>query len=144
MKTIALRFGETFSPSCGTILAHQKVINELGYVWYGKMGNTISDKVIKDIMSNENPKILLIQSGKTQRYWAYISEISKINPPLEHIPQYYRDNSSKFKCWFKITKFESAPKNILRKCLVVSSSQPLGEVSKHSASPYFIIETLEE
>lgn len=28
MKTLALRFGETFSPECGTIAAHQQVIVE--------------------------------------------------------------------------------------------------------------------
>ena len=38
MKTIALRYGEHFAPQCGTIAAHQELINELGYAWYGKMG----------------------------------------------------------------------------------------------------------
>lgn len=28
MKTIALRFGEHFSPDCGTISAHQKIITK--------------------------------------------------------------------------------------------------------------------
>ena len=44
MKTIALRFGETFSPDCGTIIAHQQVIDKLGYVWYGKTGAALADK----------------------------------------------------------------------------------------------------
>lgn len=38
MRTIALRFGETFSTDCGTIAAHQRIIDMLGYVWYGKLG----------------------------------------------------------------------------------------------------------
>ena len=38
MKTIALRFGETFSPPCGTIIAHQRIIDKLGYICYGKHG----------------------------------------------------------------------------------------------------------
>ncbi len=38
MRTIALRFGEHFSPKCGTIAAHEEIINDIGYVWYGKMG----------------------------------------------------------------------------------------------------------
>ncbi|MGE9977058.1 hypothetical protein [Bariatricus sp. HCP28S3_C2] len=32
MKTIALRFGEHFSPECGTIAAHEEIIDKLGYV----------------------------------------------------------------------------------------------------------------
>ena len=58
MKTIALRFGEHFSPDCGTIAAHEEIIDRLGYVWYGKMGSKISEKMIKEILSVDNPKIL--------------------------------------------------------------------------------------
>ena len=80
MKTIALRFGEYFAPPCGTIAAHQEIIDELGYVWYGKLGSTISDKNVSVIMKNEYPKILLINSGKADRYWADIVEIRKTTP----------------------------------------------------------------
>ena len=55
MKTIALRFGEHFSPDCGTIAAHQEIIDKLGYVWYGKMGSTVSDKLLPTL----NPLIIL-------------------------------------------------------------------------------------
>ncbi len=140
MKTIALRFGEQFSPECGTIMAHQKLIDELGYVWYGKMGNPISDKVIKEIMKGEGTKVLFIQSGEPNRYWAYVSEITKKTPPLNGIPEYYRNKADRFKTWLKITKFELAPKNIMSKCRVISSGASLSVTSRHSMSPYFIIE----
>ncbi len=139
MNTIALRFGDQFAPECGTISAHQDIINELGYVWYGKMGNPVSDKIIDQILLEQDKKILLIHSGKTDRYWAYISEISKETPPAKAIPSYYRDMTDKFRTWFKVTRFETAPKNIMAKCRVTSSGSILGEVSKHSMSPYFII-----
>ena len=140
MKTIALRFGEHFAPPCGTIAAHQAIIEDKGYVWYGKLGNTVSDKNVSAIMSAEQPRILLINSGKANRYWANIAEIRKTTPELDSIPEYYRDNVSKFKTWFKVLSFEPAPKNIMSQCFVASSGTPLGEVSKHSMSPYFIIE----
>lgn len=144
MKTIALRFGEHFAPSCGTIAAHQKIIDELGYVWYGKLGSAVSEKNIEAIMANEIPKILLICSGKTDRYWAYVSEIKKTSPETKAIPEYYRDEAGVFKTWFKIVSFEAAPKNIMSQCCVASSGTPLGEVSKHSMSPYFVIEYKED
>lgn len=140
MKTIALRFGEHFAPPCGTIAAHQSIIDEKGYVWYGKLGNPVSDKIISAILDAENPRILLINSGKADRYWADIVEIKKTVPDLDSVPEYYRENSEKFKTWFKVVSFEPAPKNIMSKCCVASSGTPLGEVSKHSMSPYFIIE----
>ena len=144
MKTVALRFGEHFSPECGTIAAHQQMIDKLGYVWYGKMGNPVSIKLADEIMKQENLRILLISSGKAERYWAYVNEITRVTPPLEEIPAYYRDMSDKFKTWFKVTKFESAPRDIMSKCYVISSGSVLGSVSRHSMSPYFIIEYKEE
>lgn len=139
MKTIALRFGEHFSPECGTIAAHQEVIDKLGYVWYGKMGNPVATRIVEELKGLEDTKILLINSGKADRYWAHVSEIKKETPDLMGIPEYYRDLTEKFRTWFKVTSFEPAPRDIMSKCHVVSSGATLGEVSKHSMSPYFII-----
>ena len=139
MKTIALRFGEHFSPECGTIAAHQQIIDELGYVWYGKMGNPVATRIVDELLKLDDTKILLINSGKADRYWAHVSDIKKETPEQEGIPSYYRENTDKFKTWFKVISFEPAPKDIMSKCYVVSSGAVLGEVSKHSMSPYFII-----
>lgn len=82
MKTIALRFSDNFAPACGTIIAHQQMIDNHGYVWYGKLGTPISNKIADEILNNDDPKILLIHSGQQGRYWAYITEISRELPPL--------------------------------------------------------------
>ena len=140
MKTIALRFGEHFSPDCGTIAAHQEIIDTLGYVWYGKMGNRISDNVKKKIFIDEKCKILLIRSGHSERYWAYVEAIANKVEDVQAVPSYYRADRDRFYTWFKITSFTDAPKDIMSKCIVISSGQQLGTASKHSMSPYFKIE----
>ena len=140
MKTIALRFGEHFAPDCGTIEAHQQLIYKRGYVWYGKMGNPVATNIVEKLKKQGDMRILLISSGKTDRYWAHVLEISKEVPPADSIPEYYRNLAEKFKTWFKVTEFERAPRDIMSKCFVVSSGNVLSEVSKHSMSPYFIIE----
>ncbi len=140
MKTIALRFADNFAPTCGTINAHTDVIKEQGFVWYGKLGTPISDAVSKDVLKNEKPRILLIHSGKQDRYWAFLSDIQRQIPDKNAIPAYYKDNVAKFKTWFKIIKIEQAPNDVMSRCRVSSSQRPLGEVSKSSMSPYFIIE----
>ena len=140
MKTIALRFGEHFSPKCGTIAAHQEIINRLGYVWYGKMGTPVAAHIIEELNECTNAKILLISSGKAERYWAHIEKASRELPPMDAIPEYYRDTAGTFKTWFKVTQFEVAPRDIMSKCFVASSKNSLSEVSRHSMSPYFIIE----
>lgn len=144
MNTVALRFGEHFSPECGTIAAHQEIINKLGYVWYGKMGSKVSSALLDNLLKSENAKILLINSGKADRYWAYISAYSDKVLANDEFPQYYADKAEGMKTWFKIYKIEMAPKDIMSKCFVISSGAPLGEVSKHSMSPYFKISYSEE
>ena len=140
MKTVALRFSDNFAPAQGTIQAHEDIIDEKGYVWYGKLGLPLSAKAVNYILESKDPMILLIHSGKTARYWAHVVEISRDIPEIEAIPAYYRNKADQFNSWFKITRFDNAPKDVLSKCYVISSGAMLGEVSRHSMSPYFIIE----
>ena len=144
MNTIALRFGEHFSPPQGTIATHQDIIDKLGYVWYGKMGSKVSEKLLNELLKSNAPKILLINSGKTDRYWAFIDKFVFKKPIEEGIPDYYGEKADDMKTWFRITKFEVAPKDIMSRCFVISSGGRLGEVSKHSMSPYFKIRCDEE
>jgi hypothetical protein len=139
MKTIALRFSDNFAPLEGTIFHHNSIINLYGFVWYGKLGVGLSSKAIEIVLNNEKPRILVINSGKFDRYWFYVVEITKTKPDQRYIPEYYRDNEN-FKTWFKVVKIEKAPKDILSKCNVYSSGAPLSIVSKTSMSPYFHIE----
>lgn len=140
MKTIALRFGETFSPECGTIAAHQRIIDECGFVWYGKLGAMVSTKVIEEMMQNEDPKFLLINSGKADRHWVHFSEVSKDKPSAAEYPAYYAEKADLMKTWFKVIRFETAARDVMSHCFVASSGNSLSEASRHSMSPYFIIE----
>lgn len=140
MTTIALRFSDNFAPGNGTIKEHQKVIDEKGYVWYGKLGTPLAPSIIKTLMENDQKKILLIHSGKAKRYWAYYSEVKRTIPELQDIPFYYRDKADSFSTWFRIVAIEKAPDDVLSMCTVKSSGNTLSNVSRHSMSPYFIIE----
>lgn len=139
METIALRFSDGFAPPEGTIKAHQKIIDALGFVWYGKFGSAISEKVVSLLMQMEDPRFLLIHSGTTKRYWVHFAEIKKNVPRKSEFPLYYQDRCGLIKTWFKVTKFESAPKDVMTKFVVKSSGISLSEASKRSMSPYFII-----
>ena len=142
MRTIALRFADNYAPKEGTIKLHQEIINNNGYVWHGKFGNTLSQKNIDLLMSQPDRKFLLIKSGFPDRYWAYFDEIVKDKPKdINNIPEYYRNNTDKIKCWFKIRKIERTENNVMSKFIISSSKMPLSEASKHSLNPYFVIET---
>lgn len=144
MKTIALRFSEIFSPDEGTIYHHQKILDENGYVWYGKFGSAVSKTYLEEILKSDDPKFLLIQSGGTGRYWIHFCDACKNVPDKEHIPAYYRDVADKFKTWFKVTRIEKADRDVMSKCIVISSKSPLSHASMYSMSPYFKIEYKEQ
>ena len=139
MKTVALRFANKFAPECGTIEAHNEMIKQNGYVWYGKLGNKIASSMFDEILENETSRILLIHSGSTGRYWENVDKIQHDKPDLKEIPEYYRDMADKFTTWFRVIRFENAPKDIMGKCTVASSGATLSDASKHSMSPYFKI-----
>lgn len=144
MRTVALRFAENFAPGCGTIKAHQEIIDALGYVWYGKLGSAVSYKIAGEIQDNDDPRFLLIHSGGQDRWWVHIEKIQRETPPREEIPLYYRSQADDFGCWFKVKTFERAEKNVMSQCVVASSGKPLTSASRHSMSPYFIIDYASE
>ena len=144
MKTIALRFSDNYAPSTGTIKLHQDVIDKLGYVWYGKFGNSLSQKNIDMLLQLKERKFLLIKSGCQERYWVYFDDIKKNDIELEGIPKYYRNDRNRIKCWFKVIKFERANSKVMSKCFVASNGSLLSNSSKYSMSPYFIINYRED
>lgn len=140
MRTIALRFSNNFAPKEGTIGAHETMIKEKGFVWYGKLGSRISSRTKDDILKNDDPQILLIHSGATDRYWARIDKIQNETPPADEIPAYYRDRAKDFATWFRVRRFEEAQRNVLSQCFVASSGMSLSIASRRSMNPYFIID----
>lgn len=140
MRTIALRFGENIAPPEGTIAVHKKAIEKNGFVWYGKFGSPVSAKVASTILENDEPRILLILSGKNKRYWAYVTDIQWEKPSDGSYPAYYEQAIDRFKTWFKVIRIEVATADIMSKCHVASSGAPLAHASRSSMSPYFIID----
>ena len=114
MKTNALRFSHNFAPPDGTIVEHKKYINKNGFVWYGKLGANVSDKVCKNLMESKSPRILLIHSGKTDRHWAYVDKVLKETPPVQDIPEYYREMADNFHTWFRVYKRLSVKLNAIK------------------------------
>ena len=140
MKSVALRFSEKFAPPEGTIAAHNALIKQSNLVWYGKLGTALSNKTVEMILDCSTPRILLIHSGKSNRYWAYIDKAQRETPILSEIPHYYRHMAGDFGFWFRVLRFEKAENDVMQKCIVSSSGEQLTYASKSSMSPYFIID----
>ncbi len=144
METIALRLSDYFAPPEGTIKAHERLIHKNGYVWFGKFGQGISERTKEIILHNSPARILLIQSGKADRYWAMIRSIQREIPPEGYAPEYYEDKYDIVGTWFCVTAFIKAPSDIVSKCILVSSGRPLSEVSRKGSNSMFIISCKED
>ena len=99
---------------------------------------------INSLLKNEKPRILLIDSGKTQRYWAVVSDVKKEIPQDGIYPDYYKKDIDNFTIWFKVTEIQPAPSDILSRCTVASSGAILSFASKRSMSSFFMINAEEE
>ncbi len=141
MKTIALRLKEQYAPVCGTVAAHQKLIDQYSYVWYGKLGPAISEGAAKEIMQNADPRILLYEGEGQKCYWAHVLSITRQTPSKDQIPIYYRDDAEQVGTWFQVDSFEPAKKDVMSRYHVSSSGKTLKNASQQSSSPYFIIES---
>lgn len=105
MKTVALRFAENFAPECGTIAAHKQILDNLGSVWYGKLGSPMSKTICDSILDVADPKILLIHSGGTDRWWLHVDAISRELPSQGSYPEYYGNLADKMGCWAPCLSF---------------------------------------
>lgn len=140
MRTIAMRFYDSISTYEGVIEQHQLYINLYGSVWWGLRGKPISKKSRETILANVPSVILLIHSGKRDRWWGYVDDISFERPDENLIPSMYRDEAINCGTWFRINRFELAPKEVMMMSAVASSGNPLSLSSPRSRSPYFIID----
>ena len=140
MRTLALRFTDHVAPKDGTIAEHIKIIQQYGFVWYGKFGTRISEKTKNEILAEDDKRVLLIHSGTSKRYWLYIDDITYEPPDESFVPEYYRNITKSITTWFRVIRIEKADKNIMTKCTVSSSGCPLSSASRQSMSPFFIID----
>ncbi len=132
-----------------TIEEHQKVIEQEGAVWFGKMGQPISqnaiDKLNKQVEDNIPTYIYLVK-GNRRKPKAYVSDLvvaSKTIPEEEMclIPPYYKELKiiQFIKFWAKVTNLHEIDLKDLTKMGVVSSVYPLMETLVKSSSGHFYI-----
>lgn len=72
-------------------------------------------------------------------YGKFVNLLSQENIDIDAIPEYYRNDRGRVKCWFKVTKFEKVDSKVMSKCFLSSNDPLLSNTSKYSISPYFVI-----
>lgn len=142
-RTVVLRYGEHISPPEGTIAAHQKVIDELGYVWYGKLGVPLSAQKLERIRSQrEDRSMSVFLLTKRDLTLVEVDECSATvaGSDLGAVPSYYRARHEDARTWFRVRRLTNVvAKGAAGHLLVESSRRPLSEVLSGSVSPMFYV-----
>jgi hypothetical protein len=146
---LLIRFSDRLLENKGTIEEHQKVIEQEGAVWFGKMGQPISQNAIDKLnMQVEEgiPTFIYLVKGNRKKPNAYISNLvlaSKTIPEdeISLVPAYYKElEILRFiNFWGKVTNLHEIDLKDLSKMGVVSSVYPLLETLVKSSSGHFYI-----
>lgn len=142
---LTVRYGEHFAPPEGTIAAHLRVIENHGFVWFGKMGSPMARARIevlnRQIVEGTPTYLVLVRARANGRtvHLCRISDMSRERPTDEaSIPAYYRSRPG-VGVWIRLTSIQSASPAVLAKLQVSSSSSPLTQTLAASAKSFFYV-----
>lgn len=116
---------------------HEMMLKKKGYVWYGKLGNVTSPKIVAEIMEEKNSALLLYTKGK-----AYLCALEKVsrNKPQGGYPNYYDEEYICPGCYYKLLSIDEVECNILNDLIVRSSQRVLSDtLSKQCTSSCFFV-----
>ncbi len=116
---------------------HKELIEKQGFVWYGKLGNETSQKIIAEIFAAKNPALLLFKKDK-----AFLCGVEEItgNKPQSGYPKYYDDEYICPGCYYKLTSIDEVEVDIINELIVRSSKRLLSDtLSRQCTSSCFFV-----
>ncbi|AUD63490.1 hypothetical protein BK010_07725 [Tenericutes bacterium MO-XQ] len=122
-----------------TIQEHLNILDDIGYVWYGKIGRTPSKEYFDTRLSQGTVIVLLVQPG---RYFiSKCVDYSTSTPDDNTYPKYYKStefSSYSFNSWYKLTEIiEVKNSDVLENVIIISSGNYLRSSLQGSISPMF-------
>jgi hypothetical protein len=124
-----------------TIEEHNKVVDEHGKVFVGKIGRFIGQKAIAICNDEKKSKYLILVKKSKGGYAFYKAKIESgqtAKPPLGLIPEYYRANMG-IKSWICISeKLVPLTEKEIKTWIIQSSGMEVAHTLARSMAAYFI------
>lgn len=144
-KLLLIRYSDLKGIDC--MKEHIEVLNEKGYVWFGKIGSVPTKRFIKILEDNETKYLIL--NSKNETYFCNFDKVEYELPKnLDGVPTYYKDNfldkGVKFSIFFKLLSIKKIDKELLNNLVVSSSANNLNNALKFSMSAHFLIRAINE
>lgn len=141
---LCVRFVDIGGFDC--IQEHLELIKKHGHVWFGKIGNKPTAKVLNR-MIEEKSNYILLKDPKN----AFICEFeafSETKPDNCEFPIYYQTEimpTRNFSIWFKLTSIVKVHDlNSLNNVVLKSSFNPILETARRSMASHFYTVTLKD
>ena len=138
-KILVLRYGVNIIEDC--IERHKEVIEKYGYCWFGKIGRSPSEKVLKDVLPVAPGTVILYSRAGV--YICELEEISVKTPQLGY-PDYYEtdifNTGLQLSMYFKLKNIVDMNVSDLSNYIVSSSRNNLMDTLNKSMNSFFAVE----
>jgi hypothetical protein len=119
-----------------TMKIHAEIIQRIGYVWYGKIGATPSEKSIIATRSGDSFHCIF-HSSKSGSYICTFTEYSQAKP-IDGTPEYYNKlDFDFFKMYFKLTSIIALPKTFTTNFALSSTNENISNALSYSMGSMF-------
>jgi hypothetical protein len=127
---------------------HNEIVASHGAVWFGKLGQTLSQNRIEMLnhqIEKKIPTFLYLVKGNRRKSTAYRASLLLVSREIPEnkalIPAYYaeKDLIQYMKAWMKIGQIESIELSEMDKLKAINSVFPIAETLALSSSGYFLV-----
>ena len=145
---LVVRFSDTMFGMGDVVALHNQVVIEQGFVWFGKLGQTIAQMrvdLLNQQVEKNIPTYLYLVKGNRKKSTAYRADllaISRESPEgKDYYPAYYSEKEllQHMKAWMKIGEITAIDMADMSKLKALSSVFPISETLARSSSGYFLV-----
>jgi hypothetical protein len=145
---LVVRFSDTMFSAGDVVDLHNAIVKKQGVVWFGKLGQALSQKradLLNKQVEKKIPTFLYLVKGHRSKSTAYRAKLIHIQreKPLDNvcIPNYYieKDMIQYMKVWIKISKISQISMSEMENLKTVNSVLPIAETLKLSSSGHFLV-----
>jgi hypothetical protein len=145
---LVVRFSDSMFGMGDVVALHNSIVAEHGVVWFGKLGQTISQgriDLLNQQLVKKIPTFLYLVKGNRRKSTAYrapLVQVSKDMPKeIAFIPTYYAEKNliQYMKAWMKIERIERVEMSEMDRFKAISSVFPISETLARSSSGYFLV-----
>jgi hypothetical protein len=145
---LVVRFSDTMFSVGDVVELHNAIVQKQGSVWFGKLGQTLSQNRV-DLLNKQTekkiPTFLYLVKGNRRKSTAYRTLLLHVQreKPQDKIliPKYYieKDMIQYMKAWIKIGKIMPVEMTEMENLKAINSVLPIAETLRLSSAGYFLV-----